>query len=168
MSFSNFLRKWFGLNTNMNKPRKKPRSRKSASKKTKKRIGSRSRKKIKKGGGSKISPGEILRRGHNKSKTKKSKRKTTNQAKHPDSLKKYGYSLSKNIKEREKALVKATKHYGANEIIRKLNWVRVLMQGNPKMSKKYERDMKFVQNLKKLANMQKPNKPKKKQSVNRK
>lgn len=118
-------------------------------------------KRSKKSGGNKsCPPGEILRSGY---KTKKGTYvkpvciedrgkpgkgpKILPPIKHPGSLKKFGYKLDKPAKEREAALRKAIDANGAVEIIRKLNWVRVISRDDPKDAKKFTRDMKYVQKL---------------------
>jgi hypothetical protein len=132
--------------------------------------GSRTRTKSKK---TKCPPGEILRNSYHrkgyrktngtyvKSKTLKTGcikdqgkpgkgPKIVPPVKHPGSLKKYGYALNKNVKDREGALKKAVKAFGANEVIRKLNYIRILNKSKKTSYGKYTRDMKFVQDMKKM------------------
>ena len=51
--------------------------------------------------------------------------------------------------ERHRALDKAVKFYGRNNVIKKLNAVRVLVRNtSPENSKIYTKDMKYIQNIK--------------------
>ena len=62
------------------------------------------------------------------------------------SLTKYGYSVSGSENERHSALKKALKAYGYSSVIKKLNSVKLLTKNtNPKNSKIYGKDLKWVQ-----------------------
>jgi hypothetical protein len=90
-------------------------------------------------------------------------------------LRKYGYSLKKSSENREIALKKAAKKDGSLEIIRRLNYIRILSKSRPIAYKKYTKDIKYVQNIRKkektkkikLKSILKKNKNKKKKGGNR-
>lgn len=63
-------------------------------------------------------------------------------------LSKFGYHLSDKQADRRIALEKAVQEYGSGSVIKKLNAVRTLSKNvAPKNSKRYSRDIKFVQKL---------------------
>ena len=65
------------------------------------------------------------------------------------SLTKYGYSTKLSDVERQKALNKALKAYGYSSVVKKLNAVKLLTKNtDPKRSKIYSKDLKFVQKKK--------------------
>lgn len=64
------------------------------------------------------------------------------------SLTKYGYSISGSETERHIALKKALKAYGYSSVVKKLNAVKLLTKNtNPKNSKIYGKDLKWVQKM---------------------
>ena len=68
--------------------------------------------------------------------------------KHPGSLKVFGYSPDEPERKRRTALREACKHYGKDEVIRKLNAVAVLTKNRqPQNSAIYERDMEAVRKM---------------------
>lgn len=63
-------------------------------------------------------------------------------------LRKYGFRVSASKEERHKSLRKAVKAYGATEVVRKLNAVRVLTRNTrPEQSKIYTESIDFVHSL---------------------
>jgi len=67
---------------------------------------------------------------------------------HPGSLKKVGYDPDKPTPIRRWALRRAVRKYGYAKVIQKLNAVRNLTRNsNPKYSRIYERDMRYLQRL---------------------
>lgn len=63
-------------------------------------------------------------------------------------LSKFGYHLADKQADRRIALEKAVQEYGSGSVIKKLNAVRTLSKNvAPKNSKRYSRDIKFVQKL---------------------
>ncbi len=61
-------------------------------------------------------------------------------------LKKYGYTLKKNVAERRIALNKAIKGEGHLWVIERLNALRILFKNTePKLDKKLDKDVKYVQ-----------------------
>lgn len=61
----------------------------------------------------------------------------------------YGYDLSDSFEKRKVALKKSTKRYGSLPVLRKLVVLRTYNKNQPKYYKKYDRDVKFVQELRK-------------------
>lgn len=61
------------------------------------------------------------------------------------SLRNYGYSTTKTLKERKEALDKAVKEHGAGPVVVRLNKLVVLQGRNPTAAKKFLEDLKYVQ-----------------------
>ena len=64
-------------------------------------------------------------------------------------LSKYGYDLNKNINNRKTSLKKSVKNYGSLPVLRKLVVLRTYSKNEPKYYKKYDHDVKFIQELRK-------------------
>ena len=68
--------------------------------------------------------------------------------KHEGSLKAFGYHVDEPMVKRKKALVKASKVFSRDELIRKLNALAVLFKNkHPDKSAKVQRDMAFIRSL---------------------
>jgi len=68
--------------------------------------------------------------------------------KHPGSLKAFGYTPDESERKRRAALREAVKHFGKDEVIRKLNAVAVLTKNKqPQNSSIYHRDMEAVRKM---------------------
>ncbi len=68
------------------------------------------------------------------------------------SLTKYGYSTKLSDEERQKALRKGLKAYGYSSVVKKLNAIKLLTKNtDPKRSKIYSKDLKYVQNREKRS-----------------
>jgi hypothetical protein len=76
-------------------------------------------------------------------------------------LEKYGYSTKKLAAERHSALKKAVKVEGYSKIVHRLSALRTLTKSNPKLTKKYDRDMKKIQADRKAKKVKKNKKTKK-------
>ena len=83
------------------------------------------------------------RREHRKKERKEKKVRV--KIRHPGSLKKFGYSLSKPEKERKRALRKAEKHYGKTETVRKLTALKTLDRNRKKDERKIDTDLNGVE-----------------------
>ena len=68
--------------------------------------------------------------------------------KHEGSLKAFGYHVDEPMVKRKKALIKASKIFSRDELIRKLNALAVLFKNKyPAKTIKVQRDMEFVRSL---------------------
>lgn len=66
---------------------------------------------------------------------------------HKGSLKKCGYSLTETDAKRHKALRCAYKRYGRDELIKKVNFLRVVFKNKPKYRSRANKDFKYIERL---------------------
>ena len=88
---------------------------------------------------------EKERRGRKKDRKHGKREKVRIRIKHPGSLKKFGYSLSKPEKKRKKALKRAEKRYGKDETIKKLTGLKTLDRRKPREERKIDADLNGVE-----------------------
>ena len=65
--------------------------------------------------------------------------------KHKGTLTEFGYSSKKSAEDRKRALNRAVKHFGLDEVIRKMTAILVLNKRRPELERIYKADLRYLE-----------------------